>query len=427
MPSRVRRWAPFLLLASATSTQAGQSEFLTDRVLHPLAIQTAEPHEAAQSEHADRWTVGVDGVVFVLFNDQGGRRGATQIRSTNWLMAMADHPVGAANLSFSGMFSAEALTVGPAGYREIFQGGEAYRGLQNTDRQHPHDLVMQLAASIRIPIGGTSLTFVGGPVGEPALGPVPFMHRPSSSENPNAPLSHHIFDSTHIANGVFLTRVDRGPVAIEGSIFHGREPDEHRDDVTPGRPDSWSARLWLQPGPRWLIQASHGFLHEPEQLEPGDQHRTNASVSWLRQRDPDFTAATIAVGRTSRPFSLVTSLLAEATEHRGRLSLFGRFERTSVETEILLFPAIVHKPHPGELVDPIRALTFGAVADVATISKLSLGVGGDVTVYGVPTLLRITHGDHPTSFQVFMRLSRATLAGRMWNQTMGSRSGGHHH
>ena len=70
----------------------------------------------------------------------------------------------------------------------------------------------------------------GGPVGEPALGPVAFMHRASASDIPFAPLSHHTFDSTHIAFGVVTGAVDHGPVTVEASVFNGREPDENRWD-----------------------------------------------------------------------------------------------------------------------------------------------------------------------------------------------------
>src|SRR5438445_7096020 len=164
------------------------------------------------------------------------------------------------------------------------------------------------------------------------------MHRASSAETPTAPLSHHIFDSTHIADGVVLGRVDRGPISVEGSIFRGREPDEDRYDVDFGALDSWSARVWFRPGSEWAIQGSHGYLHEPEQLEPGDQRRTNGSVSWLRQRGSNFVAATAAVGRNARRFSTVRALLLELTGQSGRTSLYSRFEALTVETEILLFP-----------------------------------------------------------------------------------------
>src|SRR5438552_16122761 len=127
-------------------------------------------------------------------------------------MTMGSHDLGRGQITLKGMFSAEPLTATARGYSELFQMGEAYNNLENIDRQHPHDMFMQLAAAWRIPLGeSTAFTISGGPVGEATLGPVAFMHRPSAAENPVAPLAHHELDSTHIAEGVVAARVDQGP------------------------------------------------------------------------------------------------------------------------------------------------------------------------------------------------------------------------
>jgi hypothetical protein len=370
------------------------------------------------------WTFGIDGVAFATFNRQGGRRGETEFVSQNWVMATASRPLPRGSLTLSAGLSAEPLTVGAAGYSELFQVGEAYRNLQVTDHQHPHDLIMQLAAAWHIPVGSqATLTLAGAPIGEPALGPVAFIHRASSSENPSAPLSHHIFDSTHIASSVLTVRLDRRPFAVEASAFRGREPDEHRYDIELGAVDSWSARVWLNPLREWTVQASHGFLYEPERLEPGSQRRTNGSVSWHRERPSTLIAATAAVGRNRRPFSTVRALLVESTGRAGRTSLFGRFESLTVETEILLFPRIVHVPHPGELIDRVKQLTVGGVQDLASLRGFRFGVGGDIAFYSVPALLQLTHERRPVSYHVFVRVQPPSRGGRMWNMTMGQPMG----
>jgi hypothetical protein len=390
-------------------------------------VERAQPASAPDQNSMDAmmhsvrgWHAMLDGAAFGTFNDQGGPRGRVEVRSQNWIMGMLAHESERSTIDLTAMLSAEPLTVTPAGYAELFQEGEAYHGLQVTDRQHPHDFFMQLSAAWRHTIAPrTTITISGGPVGEAALGPVAFMHRPSSSENPTAPLSHHIFDSTHVAEGVVAGRVDHGPFALEGSLFRGREPDEHRYDIDFGKLDSWSVRGWFRPSPAWMIQVSHGFLHQPEQLEPGDQRRTNGSVSWLRQHGSDYTAFTFGVGRTTRTYSVVNAVLAEGTHRFGRTSVYGRFERVSTETEILLFPGIVHRPHPGELVNPIRAATAGTIFDFMSLRGLVVGLGTDVTVYAPPPLLEITHGARPRSFHIFLRVARQP-AQRMWNMTMGA-------
>jgi hypothetical protein len=401
------------------------------RAVAAVACVLVSGTAAAQSTPSDPpspWNVSADGVVFATVDRQTGPRGATQVVSQNWAMLMGMRPLGGGMLTLAGMLSAEPLTVGLAGYPEIFQEGEAYHGLQVTDHQHPHDLLMQLSAAWRLPLGDRAgFTVAGGPVGEAALGPVAFMHRPSAAENPTAPLSHHIFDSTHIVTGVAMIGFDRGPIAIEGSIFRGREPDEDRYDVDFGALDSWSTRVWLRPGSEWTMQASYGFLHEPEQLEPGDQRRANASASWLRQRDSGYTAVTAAFGQDAREFSTVHATLLELTHQTGGTSIYSRFENLTVETEILLIPQIVHRPHPGEFVDPITAITGGVVRDLAAIRGFTVGIGGDLTAYRVPDLLQFTHGEHPMSFHVFLRVRPPAIGGRMWNMTMGQTMSGDEH
>src|SRR5688500_14776597 len=178
--------------------------------------QTHQHDTPAHEASASGWQVMQDGIAYGLFNHQGGPRGGDEFRVPNWWMGMFTRKVGKTDLTINTMFSVDALTVGKKGYRELFQVGETFEGEPLIDYQHPHDLFMQLATVWRIPIGSqTGFTLAGGPSAEPALGPVAFMHRASALDNPMAPLSHHTFDSTHIAFGVLTAAVDRGPWTIE--------------------------------------------------------------------------------------------------------------------------------------------------------------------------------------------------------------------
>src|SRR2546425_415960 len=204
------------------------------------AQQPAAQHQHMQMNMDETsWQFMQDGVVFAEFNHQGGARGGDEFVVPNWWMGMATRDFSRGRLTLTSMFSLDPATVGKDGYREIFQAGEALDGRPLIDRQHPHDLFMQLGAVWRMPVGESSgITLAGGPVGEPALGPVAFMHRASAADNPTAPLGHHTFDSTHIAFGVVTAAVDRGPLVVEGSLFNGREPDENRWGIESGRFDS---------------------------------------------------------------------------------------------------------------------------------------------------------------------------------------------
>jgi hypothetical protein len=383
--------------------------------------QTTQPHDHAAHDAAtgSAWMLMYDGVLFGAFNHQAGPRGGDDFVATNWVMGMASRSLGPGRLSLSGMVSADAATAGKRGYRELFQIGEAYKGEPLVDRQHPHDFVMQLAAWWRVPVGSAYLTLSGAAVGEPALGPVAFMHRPSAAENFVAPLNHHRLDSTHIAMGVVTGALERGAWTIESSAFRGREPDDNRWDVMdPGGLDSWAARVWFRPSSTWELQASHGFLNEPEELALIDVRRSTASASWFSKRDDGFTAATVAFGRNDEDHGATSGVLAEATRASGPYSIYGRWETLQLDTTLLdggHAEFTLDDPSP-----IVTAVTFGGVRELRRWYGLEAGIGADLTAYRVPSGLRVAYGQRPISFHLFFRLRPpAGSMGRMWNMRMG--------
>jgi hypothetical protein len=192
----------------------------------------------------DHWMTMAHGYAFFNANRQGGPSGGREFESQNHLMTMAMRSWAGGKLSLQGTFTLEPATIPPEGSRELFQRGETYDGVLLIDRQHPHDLFVELAAAWEKPAGGAgNLRFYLAPIGEPALGPVSYPHRLSASENPTAPLAHHNQDSTHIAADVVTAGWKYAIFEIEGSVFHGREPDENRWDIDQGKIDSYSGRL----------------------------------------------------------------------------------------------------------------------------------------------------------------------------------------
>ena len=382
-----------------------------------------EHHTASQP--SSTWTFMQDGVLYGLYNHQGGPRGGDEFRVPNWWMGMWSRPTGKSQLTLTTMFSLDPGTVGKRGYGEIFQVGEALEGKPLVDRQHPHDLFMQLGAVWRTPLNErTGFTVAGGLAAEPALGPVAFMHRASAADLPMAPLSHHTLDSTHIAFGVVTGAVDRGRWSLEGSIFNGREPDEHRWDFDFGRLDSISGRLWFRPTAEWELQVSTGHLIDPEELEPGNVRRTTASASWMRQEGDGFFAVTSGYGVNAAHGTTRQALFAEGTRKNGKVSIFGRAEVVQVETGKLLGDDV--HVHDGELTDTVGAFTLGGLRDIVSWKGFEGGLGAALTLYAVPERLTSTHGEHPVSFQVFFRLRPPTLGmGRMWNMRMTQPMSGH--
>jgi hypothetical protein len=183
--------------------------------------------------HSPKWMYMLHGNLFLRYTNQDfsnkGSRGDAKFDAPNWAMFMGQTKIGKNGLfHFSTMVSLDPVTE-RTGYPLLFQSGETYKGKPLVDRQHPHDLFSELSAGYSQALSNKSDVFiyVGYP-GEPALGPVAFMHRPSSLDNPDAPITHHWLDATHITFGVATVGVRYGNFRIEGSSFTGREPGEMR-------------------------------------------------------------------------------------------------------------------------------------------------------------------------------------------------------
>jgi hypothetical protein len=416
------RLAVYVAVAWCVTTAiASAQEAANDR---SVAASAAQP--APMNMNMAGWQFMQDGVLFAEFDHQGSPRGGDQFIAPNWWMGMASRGTSHGHFTFISMLSLDPATVGKAGYREIFQAGEALNGRPLIDRQHPHDLFMQLAAVWRLPLNAsTGFTIAGGPAGEPALGPVAFMHRASAADNPTAPLSHHTFDSTHIAYGVVTAAIDHGPFVLEGSVFNGREPDENRWDFDFGRLDSVSGRLWFKPTPEWEFQVSTGHLISPEQLEPGNIERTTASVSWTQRNASDISSATVGYGQNDTDHGTRHAVFVEGSRHVGANTIYGRFEGLQVETALLQTDLVLEGPL-ADVKDPVFAFTAGGVRDVWQWRGFEGGFGADVTFYGVPTSLQPAYGTHPVSFHLFFRLRPpAGSMGRMSNMRMSQPMAGH--
>jgi hypothetical protein len=369
------------------------------------ASGTAWQPEAARHEgvHGMRgaWMVMLHGSADLVYDNQGGDRGDEQVFSDNMGMAMARRPLGPGTLGFRAMFSLEPATIGKEGYPLLLQTGETANGrTQLVDRQHPHDLFMELAGSYSVASGNRSLFIYGGLPGEPALGPPAFMHRYSGANNPGAPISHHWLDSTHISFGVLTagTVVDR--VKVEASAFRGREPDQDRWNIESPKLDSHSFRLSVNPTDHWALQVSYGRIHSPEQLEPEvGQDRTTASAIY----DGTFGDAgrwegTVAWGQNrNRPGHTLDAFMAEAAAALGeRHVLFARAERTEKD-ELFLEP----DPRAGRVFN-VGELTAGYRFDFWRQGHLGTGIGAAVTLSQVPQALRDVYGRAPASILMFV-------------------------
>jgi hypothetical protein len=245
----------------------------------------ASEHMGLMSPSGD-WMLMAHGVLNLVYDHQSGPRGDDKVFPSGMVMGMARRPLGNGTLQFKAMVSPDPL-MGKRGYPLLLASGETADGITPLiDRQHPHEFFMELSASVSQNIGPRGSVFLyGGLPGEPAFGPPAFMHREAIMDSPEAPITHHWLDSTHITFGVLTAGVVLDRVKVEVSRFNGREPDQHRWNIETGPLDSTAVRASWNPTRTLSLQGSWGYFKEPEQLEPGNQKRW--SLGPLRGHDRD--------------------------------------------------------------------------------------------------------------------------------------------
>ena len=342
------------------------------------------------------------GIAVVMYDAQTGPRGVSRPASTNWYMGMGSRSVGQGDLMLRSMLSLEPATIGNNGQPQMFQTGE---GL--VDRQHPHDLVMEIATQYSHPLGTKLAGYLYlAPAGEPALGPTAFMHRASAMEIPTAPLTHHWLDSTHISFGVATAGIQSRQWKGEVSWFNGHEPDAQRWDIDPIRLNSVSGRLSYAPSHDWVVQGSRGHLDKPEiyySPAQGDVDRTTVSAQYFRPRKNGFLAATFAWGHNQgkQGGSDGTSdgfMLEGNYNWANRNYVFGRIERVGKNE-------LFHEGDPRANAQfMVNAFSLGYARDIGHSKSFETALGAMVTVFAKDSSLERSYGNFPVGVQVFARI-----------------------
>ncbi|WP_267394004.1 MULTISPECIES: hypothetical protein [unclassified Sphingomonas] len=349
--------------------------------------------------YAGNWMLMAHGYAWGVATDQGGPRGASAAFIESMAMLMGDTDLSdRLHLQLRGMASLEPA-MGQRGFPNLFATGEVADGAPLVDRQHPHDLMMELSARVDYRLGsGDSLFVYAAPVGEPALGPSAFMHRGSARYLPMSPISHHWFDSTHITYGVVTAGYAASAFQLEASAFRGREPDEHRWDIETPALDSWSVRGSWTPSPHWAVQVSHGRLDSPEEQHPGeDEARTTASVQYAT----GGLATTVAYALKDRlPGRALSAWLGEASWEIDRHHvIFGRVENVANDE---LFPDEASPLHDAKF--RVTKVEAGYAYRLRISGPLGVALGGTVAGYAKPAALDTAYGD-PVSWTLFAKFA----------------------
>ena len=368
------------------------------------------------------WNVMVGGSAFGQYDRQAGLHGGTQWGDVDWEMAMAMHALAGGTARVELMTSFEALADGPRGYPELLETGGAYRGFRIVDHEHPNDLLMALAGAYDRPLtSNLAWSVYGGAVGEPALGPVYYEHRPSAAGDPFAPIGHHWQDASHEAFGVVTAGLYTHAVKVEGSAFNAREPDAYHFnlDYAGARLDSYAGRVTVNPVGAVSLSAWGGYLFDHDPLERGlGMQRYGASVltstaglgggSWSNSivwglnihhhgdrehvHDPNAPIPTHHLG--------ASGLVESKLELGRRNAVFVRLEQVQKNGDDLGFLA----DNLTQLFT-IREIAGGATHELASARGLSLDAGARASVELLPATLELTYRTrHPAGFDLYVRL-----------------------
>ncbi|MBA3704477.1 MAG: hypothetical protein H0W84_00825 [Bacteroidetes bacterium] len=357
--------------------------------------------------HIKKWMFMFHGNVFFRYNNQDitnkGSRGNKKWDAPNWLMAMGQKKIGKKGLfHFSSMFSLDNVIAGGSGYPLLFQTGETFRGKPLVDRQHPHDLFSELSVSYSQAINSTTDVYVYlGYPGEPALGSVAFMHRVSSLYNPDAPLSHHWNDGTHITFGVATLGVRYGKFKLEGSSFTGREPDENRYDLDKPLFDSYSGRLSFNPNANWALQVSQGFIKSPESIRPEENvDRITASAIYSKPFNHNNFISATALWGLNRSHANENAVLLEGSLVLNRWAIYGRYEWVQKSSDELDLDENIYSH---EVSFNVNAITLGFSINTMRSKFLNMAIGVQGTYFSTDSRLNNLYGRNPLSAEVYLR------------------------
>lgn len=356
--------------------------------------------EGGLMRHAGGWMLMLHGVLNGVYDSQSGPRGTDKAFASGMLMGMAQHEVGEGNtLQLRAMLSPDPA-MGPSGYPLLLATGETTDGKTPlVDRQHPHDLVMELSASLSHAFGVHDSAFVyAGLPGEPAFGPPTFMHRLSGMDDAAAPITHHWLDSTHITYGVVTVGWVHETLKLEVSAFKGREPNQDRWDIESPRLDSQAVRLSWNPDPHWSLQGSWAHQHSPEQLEPkADEDRWSVSgIYTVPVGKAGWWSSTLAYGskRDSITHQTLGGFIAEsAVKPNDPWTLYARAE--TVDNAELVTSGTMEK---------VAEVTIGAIHDWRVAPHLKFGLGAQQSFDFVPAALSAAYGADPRGTMAFVRL-----------------------
>ncbi len=361
--------------------------------------------------HGDDWMTMLHGHISLRYTDQSGRRGASAIDAPNYVMGMAQKMIAEnTQIMFRSMLSFDVWTEGGGyGYPLLLQTGETWQGKKLVDRQHPHDLFAELSTAISTEFNESlsGFLYVGYP-GEPAIGPPAFMHRLSAMSDPDAPISHHWQDASHITFGVVTSGIKFDRFKLEGSLFTGRAPDENRLNFDKPLMDSYSGRLSYDPTSEVALQFSRGFFKNPEGDFSNEWLSTASAIYTHLFTHTEWISNSLVWSSKKDHHSIAeqTSILFESELHICDFAFYTRFEYVEKpQTEMGLGFDLLEK-------EPLREFTLGLNHRIFRFERLDADLGVQGTINAVPDNIAFVYGStNPYGVELYLALHPSLYIG----------------
>jgi hypothetical protein len=317
----------FLLATTLSAQTSDEISFQRTFLLRNISGTSFNPGPVPHHPHIitrGAWTTFWGGAAFVTYSTETGPAvQRNEVFSTNWISGGAQRRLGSRGLVlFRGSASLEPFTIKERGYPQLLQSVSPENGGPLLDSMRAHDAIGE--AAVDLAYRTTTSSFVhlyAAPVGDPALGAVPYAQRASSEEFAEAPFSYDVQETTHDSGRVITAGFGSRIVTVEASAFHDATTHGRHTTIDNGSIDSRSARLVITPMSSLLVQVSRGEL--------GDAKHTISSFSatWGTQQgamSAILTERETPDGENLRSGSIEGTLRAARSTFSARLEAVDR-------------------------------------------------------------------------------------------------------
>jgi hypothetical protein len=387
----IRAFAVSLLIAAPLFAQTSDDiSFQHTFLLRNVAGTAFNPGDTPHHPHIvqrNGWTTFWGGALFLEESTETGpKHQRNEVFSTNWIEAGAQHTLGSRGLViFRGRASLEPLTVKESGYPQMLQWVSPENGGPLLDSMRAHDLIGE--AAVDLAFRTTTASFIhlyAAPVGDPALGPVPYAQRASSEEFAEAPFAYDVQETTHDSTRVVTAGFASKFITIEGSVFHDAVTHGRHTSIDSGSIDSSSARLTITPVKNVSLQVSRGKLGD------ADLEVNSASLTFGGARG---AMSAIYAQRNTPDGIKLNSGTIEGTLRALRNTFMVRFESVDRPPGFLDRPAVRRTSH----------FEVGYIYDFLA-NAYRAGLGANVDYHTQYRTLPSRYGHKPQAIYLFLRV-----------------------